>query len=1246
MKLVIYAILSLCFCINSYAQQNMVPNGNFEDYTLCPSFLGQTALCNGWGSFTSASPDYYNACASFPAQPAIPRSYAGYQYPASGNGYMGLIHFTNAMNTYKELICRSITPLRIGIPYQVSMSINLAELSGFATDNMGVFFYKNLNGVTTTTTGIPVGAVPQVRFQSFGVITDTQNWVRVTTIFRPDSAYDNIAIGSFDSAKYIAYLPVSGGTSLHSYYFIDSIVIKQYANFELTLSDSSFCAGDTFMAPYAIYNTNFVKSANIFTVQLSDATGSFNSPITIGTLASASNGSINCIIPPALPSSYLYKMRLISSDTADTSVTVPVIIGNSKPLNVVMASNSPICSGTSLNLTANSTTIGVTYKWAGPNGFVSSLRNPSIPYSTSTQAGKYVVSVFNNGCRVKDSTNVTVIPSAYPLSAGVDISVCEKENQAINITNAVAGAAYLWIGPNGFSSSNANPTIGNIPLSGTGDYIITGTLNGCITKDTVAITVKPLPANLATSSNTPVCSGQTLNLTTSSTTSNVSWSWEGPFSFSSSVQNPARPFMNISYGGRYIATATLNGCSIKDTVNVMVTQGPTTVIATVNTPVCNNDTIKLMAASTAASFSWTGPNGFTSNLQNPAIPHAGASQAGDYIVSASLNGCTVKDTVSVAILIAGFAVTATSNSPVCDNNTFSMNASSTIPATSFSWTGPNGFTASGSTTSLSSIHPVNAGDYIVTGTNAGCSAKDTVTLTVTPLPGKPVISGNSILCTTDTLRLLANSATSGVSYSWAGPNSFTSSLQNPSINNPALTAAGDYIVTVSINGCSAKDTETVTITQSPAVLATNNSPVCNGANVSLLATSDPGVAYSWTGPNGYISFLQNPVITNAGNTNIGDYIVSATINGCKGKDTTTLSIKPNPVTPAVASNTPVCIGNALNLTASSTPGSTYSWTGPNSFTSSLQNPSISNVTANHAGTYNVTAVLNGCSSTAATTTVVINPRPFINIFPTPSDSICSGASVTFTAVAANTGTGVTYKWTKNSNTSILSTANSYTTSTLSNNDIIRCEMTDPSKCGSAFSDTSNEIKMTVLPWLAPSVSIISNPTTPLAPYQLVTFTATPVNGGNNPKYQWQRNSSDVIGATSNVWGTQQLSDNDNIRVILTSSYKCPQPAKDTSNTIRVAVLTGVNNVDGASSIQLYPNPNNGSFTIKGNIYTNKEVDIKITNAVGQLVYSNNALPQNQELNQQVNLPELANGTYQLTITTENNKYSHTFKIMR
>jgi hypothetical protein len=69
----------------------------------------------------------------------------------------------------------------------------------------------------------------------------------------------------------------------------------------------------------------------------------------------------------------------------------------------------------------------------------------------------------------------------------------------------------------------------------------------------------------------------------------------------------------------------------------------------------------------------------------------------------------------------------------------------------------------------------------------------------------------------------------------------------------------------------------------------------------------------------------------------------------------------------------------LNLTASTVEGATYGWTGPDGFTSTDQNPSITNVTAAAAGSYNVTATIAGCSSAPGTVTVTVNPPASMSI---------------------------------------------------------------------------------------------------------------------------------------------------------------------------------------------------------------------------------------------------------------------------
>ena len=84
-------------------------------------------------------------------------------------------------------------------------------------------------------------------------------------------------------------------------------------------------------------------------------------------------------------------------------------------------------------------------------------------------------------------------------------------------------------------------------------------------------------------------------------------------------------------------------------------------------------------------------------------------------------------------------------------------------------------------------------------------------------------------------------------------------------------------------------------------------------------------------------------------------------------------ILPQPASPVATNNGPLWAGMTLNLTASTVPGATYSWTGPNGFTSTNQNPAITNAATNIAGLFSVTASIGGCASTPALTSVTVNP---------------------------------------------------------------------------------------------------------------------------------------------------------------------------------------------------------------------------------------------------------------------------------
>src|SRR5207244_1106795 len=163
-----------------------------------------------------------------------------------------------------------------------------------------------------------------------------------------------------------------------------------------------------------------------------------------------------------------------------------------------------------------------------------------------------------------------------------------------------------------------------------------------------------------------------------------------------------------------------------------------------------------------------------------------------------------------------------------------------------------------------------------------------------------------------------------------------------------------------VNACpSASGSTNVLVNSTPATpTATNGGAVCAGGTIQLNASTVAGATYAWTGPNGYTSAQQNPTITNATVAMSGTYSVIATVNTCpSAPGWTNVIVNANPTPPVAGNGGPFCNGGTINLYVSSVAGATYAWTGPNGFTSTEQNPLITNATSANGGTYSVTATV-------------------------------------------------------------------------------------------------------------------------------------------------------------------------------------------------------------------------------------------------------------------------------------------------
>jgi hypothetical protein len=265
----------------------------------------------------------------------------------------------------------------------------------------------------------------------------------------------------------------------------------------------------------------------------------------------------------------------------------------------------------------------------------------------------------------------------------------------------------------------------------------------------------------------------------------------------------------------------------------------------------------------------------------------------------------------------------------------------------------------------------------------------------------------------------------------------------------------------------------------------------------------------------------------------------------------TLSVAPTSIT----GTTTVCNGNSTTLTLNGGTlgtGAVAEW-----FSGSCNGTPLetgNSITVSPIGNTTYYVRYNGtCNTTACTSiTVIVNPVPVpsVTIGVNPSNNICAGNSVTFTAAPNNGGSAPSYQWKING---VNSGTDSYlfNSSSLINTDIVTVVLTSNATCASPINATSNQIKMTVNDILTPSVSISSSTTT-ICPGNSVNFSATPINGGSNPNYQWKVNNLNV-GTDSATYSTTSLNDGDIVTVELTSNAICVSPTKTTSNSITITV---------------------------------------------------------------------------------------------
>lgn len=444
-------------------------------------------------------------------------------------------------------------------------------------------------------------------------------------------------------------------------------------------------------------------------------------------------------------------------------------------------------------------------------------------------------------------------------------------------------------------------------------------------------------------------------------------------------------------------------------------------------------------------------------------------------------------------------------------------------------------------------------------------------------------------CGQDTITICSNASTgimcniSGSSFQWQQDqgSGFVNITNNVNfsgttsltlvLNNIPLSFNGYKFRCLANGNYSSVTTLNVNASIAPSVSVTSSATtICQGATLSFTAFALNGGStpiYQWQ-INGVNAGSNSNTFSTATLTNNAVVKVIMTSSAlCSTPQAATsneiiITVIPTPVASVsiAASQNNICAGSSVTFTATPLNGGTiptYQWQVNGINVGANSNTFTTNTLANNAQVKCILSSNAACIGTATvnSNTIImavnasVTPTIVIN---TTTVTICPGNAINFTATPTGGGSAPIYQWQVNG-INVGTNASTFSSSTLINNDQVKCILTSNALCATTLTVTSNIITMIVPTSVTPIVSIISN-SGAICSGTSTTFTATPTNGGLSPTYQWKVNGTNA-GTNSPTFTTSSLQNNDQVTVIMTSSLACAAPSSATSNAIVMAVTT-------------------------------------------------------------------------------------------
>ena len=610
--------------------------------------------------------------------------------------------------------------------------------------------------------------------------------------------------------------------------------------------------------------------------------------------------------------------------------------------------------------------------------------------------------------------------------------VCVGQTKHYNVDpNPIPGSTYTWwidgvvqsgITTNGFDYTWNTP----------GTYLLAVqelAANGCLGQvRSGQVTVNPLPAvPTATVTTQPTCAiaTGTITVTAPANGTGITYTVTGTNPVTAAVTNATGLFSGLTPGVYNVTTS--NSSCVSPAISLIVNSIPGAPTISGNLSVCAGSTTQLTGSGTpAATNPWTSASPAVATVSSTGLV-TGVAAGASIITYTDNNNCPTSVTVTVNSPPAISVQPSPQTNCYGNQVEFSVTITGTIGTVTYQWQEkpPSGSFSdiTGANSSSLTINNIGMNGQNVDGTeyqviitdDCGSVTSAPALLSINTITDITPDNTNTTVCSGGSIIYSVTTQGTVVSYQWLkqngtnwdpisdGINYSGTTTSQLSISNATPAQSGSYRVSVTfstlnqppgfstcVETSSTMERDlTVQEPLSPPDMPANQQICYNAIPTELIATSASGgsgpYTYQWqNSPDGSVwtnipgatdLTYSPPALTSTTYYRIVVIDGGTPWCGTVNSAAVLITVSPVPATPTASNNGPLCAGAALNLTTPAVTGATYAWSGPNGFTSALQNPTIAAVTLADAGTYSVTVTLSGCTSASGSIDLVVNNAP-------------------------------------------------------------------------------------------------------------------------------------------------------------------------------------------------------------------------------------------------------------------------------